>query len=412
MNLTYQKQEVYCHMKFYSADGFVARANWYGNDRVQTDIEVMATTSRQSVIFTAVNAYPFVHDSDAQGTSLCSVNLISDPQNILITPITLPISSLLPLTHLEVRGGIAYLSADSSKASDSDMLILNIRDPLHSYILSAIDTGPGIVSFSIAGNHIFSAAGSTVAQVHIIRFDNMYNQFLEKKYQIPLPYATATPPFGSSIFFNKNTLYLGTEKWIGDEFFIIDVSNPIQPYTLASLNIDTKINDIGIRGDIAYITTSGMQQLVGIDIKDKSYPRIIYSFSPSGWERQDGKIISFFEDKLDMGRTSGGFNIIKDHELFSWAYTTLDGHMDIDGSQSLDIPNGVYGIVIDRNSVYVATREIGKELQIFDTSLSTSTMVSYALPVLPQSMTCDGDSIYVLGKGASIIYKINSKESN
>ena len=396
--------------QIYVAEGFVARASWYGNDRIQTDIEVTSTTSNQSITFTAIYSYPFVHDSDSQGTSLCDVALISDPRYVSITPIALSVSSLIPLTHLEVRNGIAYVSADSSIASDPDIFVFDIHDLLHTFMMSSVNTGPGIVSFSIAGNRIFAAAASTAAQLHIIRFDGLSNPVLEKKYQIPLPYATATAPFASSIFFNKDALYLGTEKWDGNEFFIVDVSNPTQPQTVESLDIDTKINGITVRGDTVYLATSGLQQLVGIDIRDRSNPHPIYSFSPSGWTRQEGKVISFFEDRLNMGRTSGGFNITQDHELFSWASTTLDGHVDVGGSQSVDMPGGIYGMVTDRNGVYVATRETGKELQIFDTSLSTSTMISYALPVLPQSMTCDGDSIYVLGKGAPVIYKINNVE--
>lgn len=393
----------------YSKNGLSAKARWYGNERIQTDVEVESTTSSQTVMFTMVRTYPFARISEAAGTPMCSVDFLEGSKNIMITPISLPISSSILLTHLEVRNGIAYISADSPKASDADIFVVDIREPLHSSLLSQINTGPGITSFVLAGNHIYAAAASTAAQLHSIRLDSLQSLILEKKYQIPLPYATATPPLGSSIFFNKNTIYLGTEKWDGDEFFIIDASSPSQPITKSSLNIDTKINDIAIRGDRAYIAASGEQQMVVADIQDVLSPHIIASFDPSGWSRQEVKVISVFEDSLNLGRTSGGFNIAQDHELFAWASTSLNWRPDVSSHQSVDIPAGVYGIVTNRNRIYLATRQIGKELQIFDMPLSTSTLVSYALPVAPQGMTCDGDIIYVLGKGASVIYKITSK---
>ena len=73
---------------------------------------------------------------------------------------------------------------------------------------------------------------------------------------------------------------------------------------------------------------------------------------------------------------------------------------------SVDIPNGVYGILQDRYRFYLATRQVDKEFQIFDRSLYASTSISYSLPISPQSMTCDGYYLYILAHSAPVIYKI------
>lgn len=425
----------------YSTTTMRAYAHWYGNDRIQTDIAVSdATTSLYtripSLTFNIIHSYPYPDIDDAAGTPLCSVdfsnknivgsyqfqNLYStltptsnssdqsrlppNPQYLVtsITSIVLPIDPSLPLTDFEMRNGIAYVSADSPKASDMDFLIFDIRDPENPFLLSSINTGPGIASIALARDRVFAAAASTAAQLHIIRINSLNFLTLEKKFQLPPPYATVTPPMGSSIFYNKNKIYLGTEKWDGDEFNIIDVSNTMNPKKIGSLKTGSKISDIFVRDGIAYIADSDEKQLRKVDITDPTTPLLLDSFNPSGWERQEGKILSFFEDALALGRTSGGFNIKQDYELFTLGTSSIAVP-----NHSVDISGGVYGIVADRSYIFVATRQLDHEIQIFDHDPSTTTMKAISLPVAPQTLSCDGNSLYVLAATAPVIYKISFK---
>ncbi len=426
-----------------------AIARWYGNDRIQTDVTIstespgtFATSTTgysRHITFDVIRNFSFTNINNFAGTPLCSVdftnkevvgsysfqrdlNLINtstflslkSPQSLVptITPITLPVNPLLPLTDIEARNGVVYISSDSPLASDPDLFIIDIKDPKHAQIISSINTGPGIASITLAGNRVFAAAASTATQLHVIRLDGLNLPILEKKYQLPLPYATATPPLASSIFYNKNHVFIGTTKWDGNEFSIIDVSNPVGSVQISGLETGSQINDIFVRDNIAYITGSDQQQLSVVNIHNLSNPSLLASFSPSGWQRQEGKALSFFEDSLNMTRTSGGFNIKQDHELFSWATTSLaelnSGIVPSDSfaPKSVDISGGAYGVVTDRSYIYVATRQLNKEFQIFDQNLSTTTAKTFSLPALPQTMTCDGDYLYILANNAPVIYQI------
>jgi hypothetical protein len=410
----------------------------YGNDRIETDLTV-STTSSQSIQFVKVGALDPSNVADSAGTPLCSVdfsdknivgsyqsaysnannpNNIADninPASIFVTPIMLPINPLLPLTDLQVRNGIAYVSDDSSTASDPDIFIIDVKDRNNPKVLSSINTGPGIAAFVVAGIRIYAAAASAAAQLHIIRMDSLSNLVLEKKYKLPPPYATATEPIGSAVFFDKDKIYLGTEKWDGDELSIIDVSNPAMPLKIGGLETDSKVNNIFVREGFAYIAASDEKQLRIVDISQPSMPMLTDSFSPSGWSRQEGKRVSSFEGTLDFGRTSGGYNIATDHEAFEWAAATSSAASQSLSSlipisnylyRSIDIPGGVYGIVADRSHLYLATRQVNKEFQIFDHSLSTTTSLAYSLPVAPQTLTCDGNHLYILAATAPVIYEV------
>ncbi len=391
-----------------------AKAVWFGNDRVETDVVV--SNQSQQIDFAAVRTYRLSSLDDSAGTPLCSVNFYQNsavgsyryfhpapkPPAALITAITLPIDPLLPLTDLIVRNGAAYVSADSSTASDPDLLIADIGDPGRPLILSSINTGPGLSAIALAGNHIFAAAASTAAQLHVIRLNSPSALYLAKKYRLPLPLASTSPPVGAAIFYDDKKVYLGATKWDGQELAIIDVMNPESPVKISGYETDSKINALYVRGKALYVGASDQAQFRTIDIQNPLAPVLVNSMSPSGWQRQEGRDIDYFEDSLRLGRTSGGFNIVGDKELFSGTSTSTS----LGSGSALDVPGGVYGIISDRGHVFAATRTLDREFSIFDRSLSTSSAVFYPLPVEPQTMTCDGDRLYILAKTAPVIYEI------
>lgn len=434
-----------------------AYAKWYGNDQVQTEIKISTnnitdsfiTKRDQSVIFEDIHAYSQPDTDKLTSIPFCSVDFSNkdtigsykflqndrirsqflsqlDPRSLDLDIISmaLPFNTPLPLTDFQIRSKRAYISTNSSKQLDPDILIFDINDNSNIDLISSINTGPGIASIALVGNKIFAAVTSRTYQLQIINMPTINNITIESSYKLPLPYATATPALGSAIFYDNNLIYLGTEKWDGEEFNIVDVSDQIRPRHIGGLEIGSKIGNIFVRNNIAYITASDQKELNVIDISDPTNPILLSSFGSSGWERQEGKVISFFEDTLKFGRTSGGFNIKQDHELFDWGTSSIKNIDETNSAStsnlylldpylfytpipnSSDIPGGVYGIIVDRSFVYIITRQNGHEFQILDHNLSSTTIKNIPLPVIPQKITCDNDSLYILGATSPVIYQI------
>ena len=396
---------------FYSVEHSFERAHERMSALVTGDTE---PTSPSLPIYVPVSNMP-----------ICSTDFTGSTSTLLLAPspmvkiIHLPISSTIPLTHLEVRKDMAFISGDSSIASDPDLFVVDIggswqtgivsSEAPTSSLVSSIDTGPGISSFALVGKRIFASAASAAAQLHVVSFigtSSPTQPLIEDKYKLPLPYATATPPYATAISFELDKsvaeIYLGTEKWDGDEFSTIDVSRPSSPVWRSGLDIDSKVNDITVASGTAYISNANQNQLIQADANTW------VGFSPSGWLRQEGEVASLYNGRIVFGRTSGGYDISTDHELFSWATTTTivaNNAPSISGNfSSKNIPGGVYGIVQDQKLIYVITHQTGKEFQVLDTTLSTS--MAFSLPSQPKSMTCDGDTIYVLSRTSSDIYAI------
>jgi hypothetical protein len=390
--------------------------------------------SGDELTFVAVRPFPFTAVELSAGPPLCAAEFSSnevvgsfeflqrskDPlrprpelsDRLSVTSILLPLDPALPLTDLEVRNGTAYISANSSLSGAADLVLVNIADSGSPRMLSSINTGPGISAIALAGKHVFAAAASTASQLHTIRLDDISDVSaslsLEGRYQLPLPYATATPPYGSAIFYDHRNVYIGTEKWDGDEFTSIDVSDPTLPRKTGGLEIGSKVNDIYVSTGAAFVAGAGERQLMRVDVSDPAEPFIADTLSPSGWLRQEGRVLSLFEDSLSFGRTTGGFNIVRDHELFALSATSTDGS---GVSASIDVPGGIYGIVADRRNIFTVTRQAGKELQVFNRGSPLGAIHTSSLPIVPQALACDGDQLYVLAQDTPTIYKINFNQN-
>ncbi|MEI8327718.1 MAG: hypothetical protein WCG02_01110 [Candidatus Taylorbacteria bacterium] len=387
----------------------------YGNDMIETGsstipfvivradvgtpIESLDQSALCSEDFTdsgTIGSYDWIQ-KQAESTSTYSLS-----KNV--TTRDLPLDPSIPLTDLEVRGDTFYISANPNVVSDPDLYVLHLDRSTGIFsLISSINTGPGIAAFALAGKYIYAAAISTAAQLHVIQMDQSQHLSLVRRFKVPLLHATDTPPLGSSIAYHDHEVYLGTEKWVGDEFTVIDITDPATPNKISGMEIGSRVSDIYVYNGTAYMATAGQGQLRLVDVRDPSGLSVIRDFSPSGWQRQAGQSISLFENGLNFGRTSGGYNVTSDHEAFVFS-TSSDENLS--SYVSTDMPGGVYGIVADRGHTYLISRKAGEEFMIFDRSLSASSIQRFSLPTSPQVMTCYRDVIYVLSKTSPAIYEI------
>ncbi len=306
-------------------------------------------------------------------------------------------------TDIEVRNSIIYLTTDSSILSAPDFYIINAENPQSPYIISSIHTSPGLSSVEIASHYAYLANMSSVNQIQILDIENRENPILISTLKLPLPTASTTAPWAESIFYYKDKIYLGTKKWNGREFAIIDVSDPYLPNYLGGYETNTLINDIYVKDNLAYLATSDMKQMRILNISDPTNIVEIDSFSPSGYSVQEGKTLSFSKDIFSLGRTVGGFNNTNNHEFFLFSTTS-----DITPIFSKDIPGGVYNILLRPPNIYISTKSPGRELQILDQTLEDM-VLEYPLSFLPNAFTCDRNTFYFAtgdSKGIGIL-KIN-----
>lgn len=322
----------------------------------------------------------------AWGRDTCDPRLTFDAEKTQIYDSGIDLGSNNISTDLEVRNSIAYLSADGTNAASSDLYIVDMTNPNLPSIVSTLNTGPGISALEIAGPYIYVANLSTTNQLQVIDITDRTSPILLAKFKLPLPHASSTPPLATSIFYSRGLVYLGTQKWEGNEFTVIDVTNPATPQYLGGFETNTQINSIYVRDGYAYVAASDIGQMRILDVRNPFSITQISGFSPSGWETQQGKILSYFEKEVSLGRTTGGFNVVGNHEIFTFSTTTAL-------ENSHDIPGGVYGLISRPPLVYLATHAPGREFQIWEKDLTTEVFEA-PLGFQPTGMSCDNNMIY------------------
>lgn len=323
--------------------------------------------------------------NQAWGRETCDPELTITPTTTQLYTHVIDLGNGNTSTDIEARDGFVYLTADSPTTSLPDFYIIDATNPQSSKIISALNTGPGLSSLEVAGPYVYAANLGTTNQLQIIDISNRSSPTVISKLKLPLPHASSTPPFATSIFYSQGLVYLGTEKWEGDEFAVIDVHDPTTPKYLGGYETNTQINDIYVRDGTAYLAASDEGQIRVLDVRDPTHIVQISQFSPSGWETQVGTHLTVFEKNLFFGRTTGGFNVVKNHELFQFSSTS-------DRTVSKDIPGGVYGIIPSENSTTIITHSLTHELQNFDLNLNPKSEI--ALNFNAQGVSCDSNDLY------------------
>ena len=303
-------------------------------------------------------------------------------------------------TSMYISSSTLYISEDSNVISDPDLYIFDINGT-NLNVLKSINTGPGIAEFQVDRDHIYVANRSTTQQLQILDISNG-NLSIIAKYRLPLLSTTTEPTLGSTITKFRDYVFLGTEKWDGNEINIFDVHDISNTILISGIEIGSKVSDMSIVQNSLYVVSSQNHQFQEYDIANIFNPRLIREYYYDGSERQDGKILSLFENSIFIGRTNGGFNINYQYELYYYR-----DYINRDFSQIYrDIPGGVYGILSDRQRIYMITKKSGNEFEIFDKELSTTTM-KIDLPISPRKMICFKNNFYILGEQSPFVYELN-----
>jgi hypothetical protein len=304
----------------------------------------------------------------------------------------LPISSSNLITDLVVKDNFAYISTNSSSSTDPDLFIFDISDITNPKLISSLNTGPGLAAIAIAGPYIFTTNKSSINQLQVIDIHDRSHPLIISQGKVPLDIASSTRPNGSTIFYDRGLIYLGTEKGDSPELTIWNVADPVHPQLAGTYEIGSKIEKIVVDSSHAFLASSGINQLVVLDVSNPGNPTIVTTSSPSGWQTQSGQATDLFEGEIALGRDAGGFNNKANPEFILYNVSDAPQNYLIQQS-SFDEPGGIYGIVARPPHFLVLTHRSSGQLRSDDKFGTTS--AAYAIAGTPTALSCDWGNVYV-----------------
>lgn len=341
------------------------------------------------------------------GRDNCNPRFNFDPKNIVIHDSGFNIGEYNMSTDIEVRNSYVYMTADSSVQNNPDLYILDANDSDDVHIISSLNTGRGLLALELANHYIYSLNSGTTNTLQIIDIADRSNPILITKYKIPTPNASTSAPIASSIFYKDKKVYIGTEKWSGPELNIIDVSNPYTPVYIKGYETNTQIEDIYVIDNLVYIATPDTKQFRVLDISDIQNINELSYISPSGYQTQQGKVINIFENNIILGRTVGGFNVIQNHELFSYDKTKSNLNDISSFDFSRDVPGGIYSILQRYPYIYLATGSLGHEFQVWTKDMNNK-VFEMSLGFFPRLFVCDLNNLYFVTHNSRSLYIIKN----
>lgn len=178
------------------------------------------------------------------------------------------------------------------------------------------------------------------------------------------------------------------------DFLIIDITNPVSPTTVGSLNLAGVPSNIFVAGNYVYVTNnSNTAELQIIDISNPASPSLVSSYNDAGNEDARGVHVAGNYAYIVF---NGGNDLVA-VDITNPASPTFTGGLVLNGT--------AYEVYVSGNYAYIASDDNAQELQVLDISNPASLALAGSLNLAgtTNAITIAGDGSNVfLGQGSNL----------
>lgn len=298
----------------------------------------------------------------------------------------------LPATDIDVLDKKIYMTAiaatkDNFYIFDASNVMTGVKPP----ILGSFSTGPGLNKVDVVGNYAYVAnASSTNTQSSdefmVINVSTPSAPSVAKSISLGIvPNCPLYCPGGAqAIYYYNGSVYVGTHRIGGDEFHVFSVSSPYSPtapHFLGSVELDTNVNDIIVRGNYAYIATSVDTKEVkvlnisnpGVSIPETGFFEA--KNSDGTLNDKDGTALFLIGTKLFLGREKVNKNASEQRDFYIIDITDPTAPKEL-GSANLQYITGknfsagamVTSIYVTSKYAFIATNDSDPGFIVLDIS--------------------------------------------
>lgn len=181
-----------------------------------------------------------------------------------------------------VKFSTVFLAAKAADEKKPDFYIVDVSDPSKPSLKAKLNTGEGLNSLALSPNYAFLAHDNSWNQLQIVDIQDETKPFLVAEKSLFHNEEEAL-----AIFSKRNYVYIGSEKSLGKEFQIFDVSDPLKPTFLNAVEIGADVNDIFVLNNRAYLATSDPnREIIIYDVSDPKNVSLLAEFNYL--ENEDG----------------------------------------------------------------------------------------------------------------------------
>jgi len=387
-------------LAFYDFAGVISEENTGGGTEDFLDVsfvydytkKIKSRIFKPDSRFREVELFSYVSDwPDSLGADTCFRRL-PDAQSYSIVGAPFLLSVYNNATDIDVVLGKAYITIATSSAPN--FLIVDVSDSQNpSFISNYFSTSRKLNGLHVAGRHAFTATNSQAEQLQVIDVLNPSTPSLLSEYRLPDPSSTTT---ASSIFYKDKKVYLGTEKHNGgEEFQIIDISDPLDPKHLGAWEADSKINDIVTKDSFAFIATPNPIPVKVLDVSDYQNIELFDYYETGGNPNHGGQAVALTGNFLALGRSISGIPQPDYHELYLFDIS----QNSLGFITSKKIGASIRSLIL-RENFLALTATLGSSNFLQFRSLDEENLLELIyeipLPGRPRALDCEDDILYVV----------------
>jgi len=257
-------------------------------------------------------------------------------------------------TDLFFANNKIYLVTANNTGSNPEFYILDVSNPVSPTLLGSLNLGAAANAITVSGNYAYVASADNSQELKIINVSNPLSPTLVGGYD------TSGNVNANDLFLVGNILYLVTANNTSHggsdpEFYILDVSNPVSPTLLGSLNLGAAANAITVSGNYAYVASAdNSQELKIINVSNPGAPIMVGSYNASG--NTDGRSVAISGTTAFLGRLQDSGRELLVLNVSNPSSISLLGSYEAGG----DI-NSIY---LDSNRAFLATSNSSQEFQL------------------------------------------------
>jgi type II secretory pathway pseudopilin PulG len=201
---------------------------------------------------------------------------------------------------VDVASTTLALAGFGTVSQTNELCMLDVSNPNSPVIHGCLNTGTGVnkVRIDLARKLVFMAYAGTSNQLQIADFSNIDAPTLKKQFTI-----AGNTQKGRSLDRVGNLIYLGTEGPATKEFYIYDVTDPMNPVLKGSLKIGNDINCVQVVGDYAYLASDvDGKELVIVNVHDPANPTLVSNTDVPGPQYAEVVWYDSATDRVYVGR--------------------------------------------------------------------------------------------------------------
>ncbi len=173
---------------------------------------------------------------------------------------------------VDVASTTLVIAGFGTVSQTNELCILDVADPNNPILHGCLNTGTGVnkVRIDLTRKLVYMAYAGTSNQLQIADISNIDAPVLKKQFTI-----SGNTQKGRSLDRVGNMIYFGTEGPATREFYVIDVTDAMNPIIKGSVSIGNDVNCVQVVGNYAYLASDvDGKQMVIVDISNPTNPVI------------------------------------------------------------------------------------------------------------------------------------------